>query len=748
MKKSKLSLGLIACLLSVGSLAGCDSNKVRSSNDGVLLSYTINGGKPVSIKADDILKEYYDDSTKYQAIFDAIYSVIKINYFNVIDETVTLSDGSKVHLGKDQMDAIKADAEDKVANDKKKATDNADANGTKYKTEFEAILTEQGVKTEEELLAKYIKDLQKERFDDNLYDYYTSEVRGEAGTKSITRKVNGVNYTFDWNGYLQEQSPYHVSHLMVEIGDSSDTNYSNGTITEENADSLYDVVSELASGEQKFSYLAYSKSDDSSSAEKSGDLGIMDYSAGTDFIDEFKLGIYAYEQMYLGVTPSYKGVESKIKIAADDQTEYRKQVKTLFNLANETDIPMVPMWVFEDLFKYKDKKSDENDKPVIEGAELVLPRNVLYNKYLNRHAVFFIDNGEVYDNDHPEAYSGYTDEKDNGNFHVVDFNGKKKVVLCADDDPAKPIVTVRGSSGGKQEIHFMVVNRSPFIEDANVSLDQYYTTYYYDQPLYPKGTDGKKLETYASFLGAETKDSQPRAEEVASKLKSFDSDKLTKYAFLKFMDLEKLEFTKESKGIEEALMKWIITSVEEKENEQKESWTKRWDKYLDKLARQNSERKKLVPEISIEFFDYANDSSLKLNDVVAFGDLNAEDLQEILNSAQIMDGVDISEELADSLFSKQYSELNAEQKAIVDDLNSPKVNNTQDDVAKRLFGLVYAEISSGNQTTVDNLIALRAPYLKDGNVTVEEIETYWKSTSVADAFKKEGGVFNDGKNHD
>ena len=729
MKKSKLSLGLIACLLSVGSLAGCDSNKVRSSNDGVLLSYTINGGKPVSIKADDILKEYYDDSTKYQAIFDAIYSVIKINYFNVIDETVTLSDGSKVHLGKDQMDAIKADAEDKVANDKKKATDNADANGTKYKTEFEAILTEQGVKTEEELLAKYIKDLQKERFDDNLYDYYTSEVRGEAGTKSITRKVNGVNYTFDWNGYLQEQSPYHVSHLMVEIGDSSDTNYSNGTITEDNADSLYDVVSELASGEQKFSYLAYSKSDDSGSAEKSGDLGIMDYSAGTDFIDEFKLGIYAYEQLYLNVNASYKGVESKIKIAADDKAEYRKQVKTLFNLAYDTDIPTVPMWVFEDLFKYKDKKSDENNKPVIEGAELVLPRNVLYNKYLNRHAIFFI--------------SGLNEE---GNFASVNFNGTHEYVLCADDDPTKPIVCVRGSSGGKQEIHFMVVNRSPFIEDPKVSLDQYYTTYYYDQPLYPKGTDGKKLETYASFLGAETKDSQPRAEEVASKLKSFDSDKLTKYAFLKFMKEEKLEFTKESKGIEEALMKWIITSVEQKENEQKESWTKRWDKYLDKLARQNSERKKLVPELCVDFFDYANDSSTTLNDVIAFESLNAEQLQEILNSAQIMDvSIDLEEEIADFLFGDTYANLNAEQKGIVDDLN--RKSYTQDTLSIRLYGKDYDELDSNQKNDVDGALDIIETGSK-GNVTMSEIEEYWKNTSVADAFKKEGGVFNDGKNHD
>ena len=618
MKKSKLSLGLIACLLSVGGLAGCDSNTVRSSSDGVLLSYTVDGGKPINVKADDILKEYYDDSSKYQAIFDSIYSVLKINYFSAKRDTITLSDGTKVELGKPQMATIKADAEDKVANDKKKATDNASENGTKYKKEFEAILSEQGVKTEEELLEKYIKDLQKERFDDNLYDYYVNEIRGEAGVKELERKVNGKTYTFTWNGYLEDKSPYHMSHIMVELSDSSDTNYSNGTISQENVESLYSIVSQLASGEQTFRYLAQ-YSDDTSSGEKSGDLGIMDYDTG--FVNEFKLGIYAYEQLYLGVTPSYKGVQSKTKIDADDADEYLKQVKTLFGQGGKGEVPLVSIDKIEELNDFKDKKLDINDKPVIEGGELVLPRNVLYNKYLNRHAVFFIEG---------------THTAATPNFVNVDFNGTVKTVLCADGDPTKPIVCVRASSQGKQEIHFMVVNRSPFVADPKVSLEDYYTTYYYDQPYYPK-KDGKKLDTYTSFLGEDTETSQPRADEVASKLKSFDSDKLTKYAFLKFMADEKLEFTKESKAIEEALMKWIVTSVEKKENEADESWTKTWDEYLDKLARQNSERKKLVPEICNQFFDYANDTEQKLKDVLPFDSLSAVDIEEIKNSGQIMD---------------------------------------------------------------------------------------------------------------
>lgn len=657
MKKSKLSLGLIACLLSVGSLAGCDV--VKSRDDGVLLSYTVDGGKPIDVKADDILKEYYDDSSKYQAIFDTIYSVIKVNYFSKDRGTKTLPDGkTKIKLGKPQMSTINADADEKVANDKTTAQDNADANGTSYKKEFEAILEEKGVDSEEDLRKKYVEELQKETFDNNLYEYFVDELRGETEVAPINLGL-GAGKQFVWNGYLKDQSPYHMSHLMVELADSSDTNYANGTISKENAENLYSVVSQLASGEESFRYLAGTLSDDTSSRDKSGDLGIMDYD--TSFINEFKLGIYAYEQLYKGVTPAYNGVTSKAKIDTDDVKEYKKEVKELFNLETENDIPTVPYYVFENIYEAREQETDDAKKPVIEGAELVFPRNVLYNKYLNRHAVFFIE--------------GINEE---GNFaDVVLKKGADDVhmnILCADDDPTKPIVAVRGSSGGKQEIHFMVVNRSPFdISNDIVPLDKYYTTYYYEQNSYPT-IGGKKIDTYTNFLGEETKDSKPRAEEVASKLKSYDSDKLTKYAFLKFMKEEKVEFTTESEGIKNALMNWILTSIEKKEHEVTESWAKTWDEYLDKLARQNSERRRLVPTVCVEFFDYGN-SSEKLEDVFEYANLLPRDIAEIKNSGGLVD--------------------------------------------------------------LD----------KDGEITEAEIQAYWNATSVAEAFKKEGGLFNDGKEH-
>ena len=664
MKKSKLSLGLIACLLSVGSLAGCDP--VKSSDDGVLLSYTVDGKKN-KIFADDILKEYYDDSSKYQSIFDAIFKVVKINYFSKDRDKVNFN-GVTVTLGKPQMTKINADADRKVDVDKQTAQDNAEANGTRYKKEFEAILKEKGVKTEEELHAKYVEELQEETFNENFYTYFVDEMRGDKGTISIPLS-NGK--TFKWNGYLNDQSPYHMSHLLVQFSDAGDTNYSDGKLSKDDASNLWTVFNALQTHGDNYYFknVAGTYSDDETSRAKSGDLGIMDYD--TSFTSEFKLGIYAYEQLYLN-----RSAENRtIKISDDFKSKYQDQIKDLFNLSSKTDVPTVSYKVFEELRDY----AETEDKEVLGGSELLLPRNIVYNKYLNRHAVFFIE-GDAYDDTDPE------EELDNGNFHSVELpdDSHKKVILCADDDPERPIVVVRGASGG---LHFMVVNRSPLKTDYDVTDKDYYTTYYYQQEMYPHPKkDGVELDTYATFLSTEQEDSKSRAEEVASKLKSYDSDKLNKYIFLKFAKQEKLTFTKDCKEIEKALMNWILTSAEKKSDDDQQNWKKTWNEYIDKLSRQNAERNKLIPQACKVAYAYANDSSKVLNSVVPFASLDADEIELIKhNGLRVMDGINSS-------------------------------------------GVIV-------------------PGDKNGKVDDIEIEYYWTKVELPKTFKTLGGVCNDGEEH-
>ena len=675
MKKSKLSLGLISCLLSVGTLAGCDT--LKSSSDGVLLSYTVDGveGK---ITADEILGDYYNDSTKYQAIYDTIYSVIARNYFSKERETVTYQ-GQPLKLGEPQMVKIERDAREKVSDDKDTAQSNADTNNTKYKKEFEAILESKGVETEEELFDKYVEELQKETFENNFYTYKIEEiknasngdnisVKGSAKQSIAVKSLADDTNVFEWNGYFEDQLPYHMSHILVKLADSSDTNYYNGTISEDNAERLYNVISELGSGDKTFAKIAKTYNEDPGSKDKEGDLGIMDYD--TSFINEFKLGIYAYELFYNANTKD-AAADSNIKVTDEIKTNYNDAVKNAFGIG-DNELPTVDKSVFDELKTYAKDDTDENGKSVIENATLVYPRNIIYNKYLNRHAVFFIENKNF-------------DPANPGNF-VQNWGGYAgKNILCANGDKTKPIVAVRASSGGEQEIHLMVVNRSPFAtkgldKDGNevdlISLSNYYTTYYPAQEdYYPKDANGKKLDTYVNFLTNDPAETKSRAEEFASKLKSYNSDKLGKYIFLKYANEEHIKFAEENKALAEALMKWIKTSIQKSSEEKEESWTKTWNEYLDKLVRQNSERKKLVPQACKLVYKKANEQGSKLDDVYPFANLTAEEKDEILNSGLIKD-----------------------------------LNN-------------------------------------DSTINLADVQKYWEDTDAPAAFKNEGGLCNDGKAH-
>ncbi len=586
MKKSKLSLGLISCLLAVGTLAGCDT--LKSSSDGVLLSYTVDGveGK-IEITADEILEKYYNDSTKYQTIYDTIYSVIARNYFSKDREIVDYH-GTEVKLGKPQMATIERDAKEKVSDDKDTAQSNADANNTKYKKEFEAILESKGVDSEEELLEKYIEELQKETFENNFYTYKIEDIKN--GADDVYLDAEHPENKF-WTGYLNDKLPFHVSHILVKLADTSDTNYSNGTISEANAERLYNVLTDLGAGTKTFAKIAMTYNEDPGSKDKEGDLGIMDYD--TSFINEFKLGLYAYEQLYSTHKAAVAG--TNIALTDDVKDNYNKAVNDMFGIT-AGQLPTVDMSVINELKDAAKLDKDEEGKPVIENASLVFPRNIIYNKYLNRHAVFFIT----------KATSDPTD-------NYVDVFGTGQYILCANGKEAKadttieakPIVAVRASSGGEQEIHLMVVNRSPFAGAAadkklndyevnGVKLSDYYTTFYPAQDFYPVDANKNKLDTYVNFLTNEASDTKNRAEEFASKLKSYDSDKLGKYIFLKYMQEEQITFKDEA--LQKALMKWIKTSVEKNTEEKQETWKKTWNEYIDKLVRQNSERRKLVPQ--------------------------------------------------------------------------------------------------------------------------------------------------------
>ena len=685
MKNTKLSVGLIACLLSVGGLAGC--SKVKSSSDGVLLTYTVDGQEH-KITADQILEKSYDDSSKYQAIYDVIYSVLVKNYFN--REAKVLYYGQERAIGKGQMGnpddvahgsegSIYGKANQKVDDDIETAHTNADANNTRYKKELESILESKGVNTLEELKEKYVEEIQKETFEKNFYTYYIEDLKQGAGTTMLVGQDQpDTSLKGFWAGYFEDQLPYHVSHILVKLEDGSGTNYADGIVSEANAKKLYDVVDALANSDDSFSTIAKQYSEDTGSRVLSGDLGIMDTS--TSFVNEFKLGIYAYENYY--GKDSAATVDSKID-ASLFEANYEAAVAKSFTqseLAN--DVPVIPAEVFTWLKDVAEEDRDINKEEVLDNNTSLYPRNIIYNKYLNRHSVAFIQGTADAEEGATHGFHTYTEGK---------IAGAGPILSVKVAGEWRPILCVRAGSD-YQGIHFIVVNRSPFEtgEDANgVSQSEYYTTFYPDQDLYPHTGSGDTRVNKSTYVNFSSKDSdvtatKKRAEELASKLKSFDSDRLGKYIFKKYLAEEKVVINQSK--LAESLEKWINTSVEKAAAERKETWEKTWTEYIDTLSRQGSERSKLVPQACRISYSEAN--------------------TKVATSLwSLLDGADDTAKKATTVFA-----------AIAHDLYDLKwILKTVDDA------------------TEDEI--------KDA------AETFLKGLTVSEAYKTKGGLCNDGKDH-
>lgn len=681
MKKTKLAIGLMTAMLTAGTLAGCD-NVVKYSADGKIITYH-EGDNSITVKADDLLGEYYKDSSKFQSIFDAINSIVIRNYFNHT-EVITLKSGAQVKLGKEQMGQIELDAKKKVESDKKTAQTNASNNGTSYSDEFQSILSSKGAKDEDELKEKYIEELKKDTFDKNFYKYHVNEIKN--GDEKV--KYNGEKQL--WNGYLNDMVPYHVSHILVKLEDGSGTNYANGTISEANAKKLFNVVDALVTGDDSFKTIAHRFSEDTGSAANYGDLGIMDYSTG--YVNEFKLGIYAYENFLTQGDRKAAVLTSNINIPGNkaDSVETGSIAESFLDVSKKAfggDVPEIDYSAFVELNEYAKVDKDCNNKSVIDDSANFYPRNIVYNKHLNRHSVALVTTTDAALAHKENATTGFVLGSELG---IPGLAADKYVLSVKTASGWTPILTVRAGSD-YQGIHFIVVNRSKFVMTDNngVSLDDYYTTYYPEQEDYPTdNTEAKNpLATYVNFSSSVTAETKSRAESLLSTMKSYDSERLNRYIFQKFFNDEGIKIKDDS--LSQILSMWISRGLDKKEQEKGEAWEKTWNDYIDTLIKQNSERSKLVSQACK--IAYLNGNGLKKD-----------------------------------------SETGAISKAEL---------GTISDTNSLLYKMAKAMKDAGE---VDSLEAAEKAIksIRIGNTLLED-----KISEVADLFKKEGALCNDGKEH-
>ena len=534
MKKSKLSLCLTSGFAAAMALAAC-SNAVTAKT-GVVLTVKDANGNVQDVTADAIYDKSRTDTEGTTKFYNAVLeALIRYEYQNTNESIKNWKKSIKTYS------KIKEEAEDKVKNDKETAKTNASTNGTSYETEWEKILTSHNClpgendseSGEQKLLQYYIYQLEKEDINDKFFIEQKEDLTKEW--LGITK--DGVAASQDVKGVF----PYHIRHVLVKLASGS-TNFYDGTITEDEAKKLGNVMESLIDSNYTFAQVAQQYSDDNDgddpSSEKGGDLGVM--TTSTPFVNEFKLGIYAFDAIYgkednseatqvirkgLGLNDDYT-FSLRNTTDKDSVPEPTSAYGAFKNKINDGRLQEVPYDAFLKLKEYFDVTTDENGKAVNDGNEHYYPRNVLYNYYLNFHNPFVITRQLVDTANGSGLPVADTSGLYGARFTEMNVNGVNKDVLC--DGDGHVIIGVRSSHG----IHFMIIEHSIFqyaeggAGSALSSLEEYYTTLVPSDPDFPNIGDKDKThkETYVEFIStSEATTYTTRSNEIAQSLKSFDS---------------------------------------------------------------------------------------------------------------------------------------------------------------------------------------------------------------------------------
>lgn len=666
MKKSKLSIGLVTSFIGALALTSCgDAATVTSSDKSVVdfIGYNSSTDR-IEINVDELYREFgegKDGTTKY---YNAILeSLVRYEYPKLAaDENPKEPDLKK-------FSRIKSEAADKVKAARQTANDNATNNGTEPEAEWAKILESNDVDSEENLRLKYVYELEKEAMTDWYFKkhFETSEddtvvgLRQEyIGVSATTDETTGL--TKDWTEIepatenVEPVFPYHVIHILVKLSaDAGD--YSHATISESEAEKLWDIVRHLVDGQYSFEETA-KLSDDTSSSEF-GDVELM--STRTSFYNEFKLGTYAYDAILSANNSEtadvndniYKafGIDSNAEIVTKTMAEtdpatgveYRVETKekvvdlikeTMLDEVNvhlqdpQTSLPAIPFDVFRQIGLMA--KEDKIGTFSPEGGQASLPRNVLFNAFLNFRSPFVITNELLkqdsvdFANDQIATETYNFDDEDVLKLQSNNFQSGKlgdpaftKKVLC--DTNGNVVIGVRSTAG----IHFMVMRKSVFEntnkkayekvvykadgsidEDASIlkthtSLEDYYYTaqiptdkdYDHDHETYVNIKNVNDSSYYTNRVNTIKNDVKSSNFDAAYDYRLYET--LLNYPLEGGALKDRIHFSDEVEGksvIRANIERTISQLRESAKLSQEESINKAWTEYLMQLINQNELR--------------------------------------------------------------------------------------------------------------------------------------------------------------
>ena len=570
MKKKKLSAGLVSGFIAALALTACSD---VTTNDKAIVTFKGYDGQEVNVLTNTIYNKYRESSDGIAKFYSAILeSIIRYEFDSSASGTVYKKSNAQ----------IKTEAENNVTGAKQKAEENAKTNNTSYSTEWNNILESYGVEDEDELLEHFIYDIEKQEIQDKYF---------ADNKESLTKEYLGVNDDGSAAASKVKSSfPYHIRHVLVSVSDGGSDFY-NGTITQDQAKKLGTVMDYLTDSAYTFAQIAEKLSGDTGSAAKGGDVGVM--TLNTSFVDEFKLGIYAYDAVF-GGREANAAIEEGLGLTAQVKVGTSAE-KTVREAIEEVGLQNVPYDAFVKIGDAAESELDYTGKKVNDGNANYYPRNVYWNNYLNLHNPFVITNQIIQADgtlkiEEPEDLARWSEKvNDEGLRYLTDEYGRV-------------IIGVRSTHG----IHLMIMQRSIYDfqeggkENSEPSLEEYYTTYVPTDANFPsyevEGTSYEK-STYVNYIKtSDASQYNTRATEIKDAIKSFDST-YDYRLYEHYVETNQIKFN-DTDGIDlgAKIKKYIDATRNSSVNKAEDDLTKNWKQYLELIQVQNQERNYVTGE--------------------------------------------------------------------------------------------------------------------------------------------------------
>ena len=550
MKKSKLSITLVTGFIAAMALSACSN---VTSDKKAIATFTPYGSKEkIALLTDDVYNAYNGTTNGISKFYDKILEVLIRYEFK-----------EKGFKGEMNYNEIEKWATNQVKEQKEQADKNAKNNGTSYDTEWKSILESKNVEDEKGLREYFIYDKEKTVMQNWFADEYTAE-----GLKEEFLGLNAQGASTEKD--VRSAMPYHIRHILVKVEEAAAAEkFYKGTVSEEQAKKIFDIVQTLAKGEKTFTETAL-KSEDTSN-EKGGDVGIVTNvasSVGQTMVNEFRLGLYAYDNIYDAAN------------AADPAAAIIKKGLGITNDVKDAlpaNVVEVPYEAFVNLGKYADVTADANNNKLAGGSTALYPRNIIWNKYFNLHNVFVIKNAKKADY---TTLANPRDEFDNlASDTVYDaslprFNAQGYLV----DEKGNVIVGVRSQYG----IHFMV------IEESMYDYAEFAT--YYDTKLPGEEGYNENARSYVNYIqSSDIADYKTRADDILNKVKGFD--KTYDYRLYNYLKTKvTIEFKDAADGLGNKIDTYIKAQQENNNYKQDTGLAEDWRTYTEMLELQENNR--------------------------------------------------------------------------------------------------------------------------------------------------------------